>query len=230
MASKYWIKLYHEILYDRKMASMDDHLWRRVIECFLAAGEVNKKGFLPSLADMAWTLRTDEEVLETDLNELVRIGILEHREGRYFVTKFAKRQRAMSKAEYMRRLRDERQKDEYYQPSYGDSYQPVTNSNAEVEVDKEVEVDGQPSLSEYSAAFVNASHIPEKTTEKWIEALKTIRNEQQATPEHVTEAVKQLHEKKFNISGPWSIINAVAIVLANEDGNHKIEAFFEEHQ
>src|SRR3990167_8543280 len=113
MSSKYWIKLYHEILHDRKVASLEDRLWRRVIECFLLAGEQNEGGYLPPLEDIAWTLRASTEELETDRNELISAGILEFHDGRYFVKKFAERQSPMDKSEYMRRLRGERQREEY---------------------------------------------------------------------------------------------------------------------
>ena len=129
MASKYWIKLYHEILYDRKLAALDDHLWRRILECFLMAGEQNEDGYLPPIDDIAWTLRVDTEQLETDLNELVRIGILELKDERYFVCKFATRQEPMEKAEYMRRKREEAKKDEHYQ-SLPTSDQSVNESNS----------------------------------------------------------------------------------------------------
>jgi len=133
MASKYWIKLYHEILHDRKMATLDNRIWRRAIECFLFAGDLDEEGYLPRLADMAWVLHLTEEELETDLNELVRLGILEHRDGLYFVRKFAERQAPLPKAEYMRRKRNEDQLQTYYQPRY----QSVTNGNADkIRIDK----------------------------------------------------------------------------------------------
>jgi len=136
MASKYWIKLYHEILHERKMAQLSDRLWRRSIEFFLFAGEIDDGGALPTLDDMAWTLHQSPEVLETDLGELAKVGITDQRGGKWFVTNFSKRQEKMDKAEYMRRLRDERQKDEYYQGQeepLPDSYQPVTNGNADTD-------------------------------------------------------------------------------------------------
>ena len=140
MASKYWIKLYHEILHERKMAQLSDHLWRRSIEFFLFAGEVDDDGALPTLDDMAWTLHQSPELIETDLAELANVGIVDQRGGRWFVTNFSKRQAKMDKAEYMRRLRNERQKDEYYQgdtEQLPDSYQPVTNSNTDkIRIDK----------------------------------------------------------------------------------------------
>lgn len=132
MSGKYWIKLYHEILRDRKMFALDDHLYRRVIEMFLMAGENDKEGYLPCLDDIAFTLRDNTEEIETDLNELIRIGILEFRDGYYFVAKFKERQDAMPKAEFNRRRRDKNKLLQYDQPDY----QPVTNSNAYSNTDK----------------------------------------------------------------------------------------------
>ena len=140
MAGKYWIKLYHEILYDRKLASLDDHLWRRILECFLMAGEQNEEGYLPPLDDIAWTLRADTEQLETDLNELIRIGILEFKDDRYFVRKFSNRQEPMDKAEYMRRKRDQEKAKEHYD-SLPPRYQPVTNSHIESDTDIDTDIE-----------------------------------------------------------------------------------------
>ena len=76
-----------------------------------------------------------------------------------------------------------------------------------------------PSLEKYSVAFVNKAHIHEQTTARWIEALKIIRNEQKATIEEMEQAVEALHKKKFHITGPWSVINAVSIVQADKARN-----------
>ena len=43
---KHWIKLWPELLYDPKMAQLDDHLWRVAVSCFLLAGEVDQHGGL----------------------------------------------------------------------------------------------------------------------------------------------------------------------------------------
>jgi hypothetical protein len=155
MASKYWIKLYHEILHDRKMAQLRDRLWRRVMECFLLAGEANDDGYLPSMDDMAWSLRADAEQLETELTELVQLGILQVIDGRYHVTKFSQRQEPMAKAEYMRRKRDTGQKAEYYQ----DGYQPVTNSNADTDIDK-IRIDKNQKAPILSAEKITNQELP----------------------------------------------------------------------
>lgn len=141
MSGKYWIKLYHEILHDKKVARLDDHIWRRVIECFLMAGENNDGGYLPSLDDMTWILRDQHEQIETDLNELVKVGILQIIDGRYLVRKFTERQAALPKAEYMSRKRKSETGEKYYQndtESLPDSYQPVTNGNRDTDTDIDI--------------------------------------------------------------------------------------------
>lgn len=187
MASKYWIKLYHEILDDPKMGTMPDRLWRRTIELFLVAGEFDYDGLLPSVRDVAYRLRlTDEELLD-DLNYLINEKIISQREdGIYYVTKFVDRQDPMSKAEYMRRKRDDIKRKEYYDLQYGDhrrkldsesandndglpdalrnSYQSVTRSNAGSNTDKirldEIRKDKN---TQYSGGI---SEIDEKDLEK----------------------------------------------------------------
>lgn len=107
MSYKYWIKLYHETLDDAKLGKLDDHLWRRTIEMFLLAGDQNEGGFLPKLEDMAWRLRTEEQDLEGDLRRLESKRIIEKRDDRWFVIKFAEHQAPMSDKERKRRERTE---------------------------------------------------------------------------------------------------------------------------
>jgi hypothetical protein len=76
MASRYWIKLYHEILDDPKMGRLSDALFRRTIELFLIAGDLNLQGLLPSPADIAWRLRVPEGELEPQMQALRAVGIL----------------------------------------------------------------------------------------------------------------------------------------------------------
>ena len=118
MASKYWIKLYHEILDDPKMGQLSDRLWRRAVEFFLMAGDVDEDGRLPSPSDMAWRLRISEEELIQDLQALSADGIeiVEHVDWTedWVVTKFEDRQGPVSDVERQRQSRDRRRKEEYY--------------------------------------------------------------------------------------------------------------------
>ncbi|KKL04947.1 hypothetical protein LCGC14_2610990 [marine sediment metagenome] len=111
MASKYWLKLYHEMLDDPKVAVLPDRYWRRMIECFLLAGDHNEKGVLPSVDHMAWKLRMDPDSLETDLVELGKLGIVEQIKGEWVVSNFDERQRPRTAAERNKLYRDRKRKD-----------------------------------------------------------------------------------------------------------------------
>jgi hypothetical protein len=110
----YWIKLYHEILDDPKMATMSDHLWRRTIELFMAAGRINKEGSLPSTKEVAWMLRTTEQDLAPDLEKIAANGIITKTDSGWFINKFSIRQAAVPDAERQRQHRERSHKAQYY--------------------------------------------------------------------------------------------------------------------
>lgn len=118
MAAKYWLKLYHEILDDPKLAKQPDRLWRRIIECFLLAGDNNKKGELPKLSDMAWRLRMKDDELEKDLQALSKLSVVKKIKDKWIVRKFEERQRARTPAERTKAHRD--QKDKNYTSGWFD--------------------------------------------------------------------------------------------------------------
>jgi hypothetical protein len=105
MAAKYWIKLYHEILEDSKMGRLPDNLWRRAIELFLMAGEVDNQGQLPCTGEIAWRLRLPEEMLEDELSRLESLGILTKNAAGWLVTNFAKRQAPTETIDRVRQFR-----------------------------------------------------------------------------------------------------------------------------
>lgn len=116
MASKYWIKLYHEVLDDPKMGRLTDRLFRRTIQCFLLAGEVDRGGLLPPLDDISWRLRPIPiEELETDFADLAGMGILHKTKDGWIVTNFARRQAPIPDAERMRRYRERKRLQDYYE-------------------------------------------------------------------------------------------------------------------
>lgn len=112
--SEYWIKLYHEILDDPKMATMDNDLWRFVIELFLAAGKINKGGYLPKPKQISWILRRDTEEVEGYLELAIEAGIIESVEGGYTVINFEKRQAASTDKERKEQQRERDRKKQYY--------------------------------------------------------------------------------------------------------------------
>ena len=131
MGAKYWLKMYHEALYDPKLASLADNLWRRFWELCLMAGELDAGGFLPNVDDMAWTIRTDTDTLTSELGQLAARSMVEPRiddegEERWFVRNFAKRQAASTTAKRMREYR-QRVKKEKEGDTDTDTYRTVTH-------------------------------------------------------------------------------------------------------
>lgn len=110
---KFWIKLWIEILHDTKMALLPDRLWRRGVECFCMAGERGDDGFLPTLEEMAWILRLQPEILESELVELQNSGILNVIDGRWVVVNFEERQRPRTSAERSRQYRKREGRKQY---------------------------------------------------------------------------------------------------------------------
>lgn len=141
MASKYWLKMYHEALYDPKLASLPDNLWRRFWECCLMAGELDQGGFLPPFNSISWTCRTGEDTLRAEFGQLAQAGLLElkldnEKQERWFVTNFSKRQAASDTAkrmrEYRKRQKEEIDTDNRYILNSNASVTGVTKSNGDI--------------------------------------------------------------------------------------------------
>lgn len=115
MANTFWIKLYLEILNDPKMGNLSDRLFRRSIELFLLAGDNDKDGLLPDIDDIAWRLRVDKESLQQDIQQLINLNILEYVDECLSVKNFAKWQGSIPINERMKKYRERKQKEEYYQ-------------------------------------------------------------------------------------------------------------------
>ena len=138
MAGKYYIKLFHVILDDPKMGTLGDRLWRRTIELFLMAGELDEDGWLPDIGEMSWRLRTDIATMKQELQELKKHEIVTHKKDRWFVVNFSKRQAAMSKKDLMRKKRKRDIKDHYQgEDVLPSGYQSVTSGNTDkIRLDK----------------------------------------------------------------------------------------------
>jgi len=115
----YWIKLYHEIIDDPKMAVLPDRLWRRLIELYLLAGKLctDKSGRLPDTRQLAWLLRMDTDDLQADISQLVSTGIVESIPEGWLIVNFNKRQSAATGTERLKQHRERKQKQQYYDSS-----------------------------------------------------------------------------------------------------------------
>ena len=96
MTNKFWIKLYIEILDDPKMGRLDNHLWRRAVECYLLAGQQGDDGALRPVEEMAWRLRLSVDKLLEDLHCLAEVGVVHEDHGAWVVTNSEARRSAPS--------------------------------------------------------------------------------------------------------------------------------------
>lgn len=105
MATKYYLKLYHEMLDDWKVLSLPDGLKWRFVQCLLVAGELNQDGWLPEIRQFAARIRPmNHDDLTADLSRLASAELVELRidsDGceRWFIPKFEKRQARSKNAE-----------------------------------------------------------------------------------------------------------------------------------
>lgn len=170
-----WAKMWIDTLYDPKMGTLDDHLWRRFFELMLLAKEYNDGGYLPSVRDIAWKLHATPEQLQTDLETLAEVKdddqdrplvILDG--DQWFIPAFTKRQEtAMESKERMRRLRE---RNKYLLPDCDDT---VTDRHTEVEVEVEVEAEEEverpasrtkPAVTDPEPPISNTPTIPPPAT------------------------------------------------------------------
>lgn len=228
MASTYWMKFYYDMLDDPKMGRMSDHLWRRVSEFLLIAGESGNGGYLPSVEDMSWRLRSTPEEITECLEAIARVGIVTLTPDGWFVINFAKRQDAASNAERQRLYREKLRK------SNENSNEPVTIRHTDIDIDidkdkdRDADVDSNNNIipetpyKPLEEAYVKATgaYIPVgggAQTHKWVDAFLKMNAIPGVTPDDITEALVILSEKNYQVVGPSSIINTVQGVVTNRN-------------
>jgi len=249
MKSRYWIKLYLEILDDLKMWKLPNHLWRRTIELFLLAGENGDDGALRPVEEISWRLRIPETVLAEDLLGLAEVGVVHEAEpGKWVVTNFQKRQMRESGAERTQHYRKHMCDDMSQVLKHnGDevvtsvsTLSPLISSESLSDSESESEGEGvgggtalstthapadcdEPCLSPLSTAFVNATRIPELTggPPRWITALETMQKAG-VEPIDVTNAVQELRDRDYSITTLSSIVNpAISAMSKRKTGGKK---------
>jgi len=132
-----WAKVYIEVIDDHKMGTLPDSLWRRVIELILLAKKNDKDGWLPGMIEMSWALRMSAEQLEADLEKLHQVGIVEPKEGNWYLTNFVKRQAFEPVVERVRNFRKRNEK-QSCNDSVTESYQTILDTDTDTDEDKEI--------------------------------------------------------------------------------------------
>lgn len=142
MASKYWLKLFHETIYDPKIMMRSPGARLRWYECLCLAGDLDREGKLPTIEHMLFVFRIPEEQLLDELSELTRAGMIVQEGDIYTVKNWTKRQGLMPDAERKYRDRDSKQKQEYYGQKVSDARtKSVRRSDADIDIDIDKETD-----------------------------------------------------------------------------------------
>ena len=146
MTTKYWIKLYVEILDDPKMATLPDRLWRRTIELFMCAGKLGDDGNLPDVSQLAWLMRMNSEELLLDLKQITLTGIIKQTDSGWFISKFTDRQAPVTPTRRMQEYRDRTQKHQYYD-DVTNPLRDVTQTQIQNRIEAEVTDTSHPTVT-----------------------------------------------------------------------------------
>lgn len=147
---KTWIKMYPEMLHDRKMRKLTEREQLVFMKLLLLAGQEDKNGVLPADEDIALELYMKVTDVKKSLKTLTDAGLLTDRNGVTVVTNFEKRQETnLTGAEKVARYRERKRVTEGKVTSVtneGYTCNPnVTDegyiSNEKVTVEEEVEVE-----------------------------------------------------------------------------------------
>ena len=104
---KTWIKMYPEMLHDRKMRKLTEREQLVFMKLLLLAGQEDKNGVLPADEDIALELYMKVTDVKKSLKTLIDAGLLTDRNGVTVVTNFEKRQETnLTGAEKVARYRE----------------------------------------------------------------------------------------------------------------------------
>jgi len=224
MASKYWLKLFHETIYDPKIMMRSPGARLRWYECLCLAGDVNRDGELPSIEHMVFVFRVSEEQLLDELSELVRAGMIVQNGDAYIVKNWTKRQSQMPDAERKYRDRDSAQKKEYYGEKVSESVtNSVRNSDADIDIDKEVDVDkeldadvsGGGLQSTFTELYPALRPRNEADQATWTAAYLRM-NANGVTPAIMRRASRELADKRMKVASPASLEKPCLMVMQKD--------------
>lgn len=201
MSERYWIKLYHEILDDPKMATLNDSQWRFVIELFLIAGRTSSDGHIPDAHKIAWILRRDEKVVEKQLTEIKKVGIISKNNTGWIVDHFFDRQQPSTDAERKRQQRERDHQKQYY------GEKDVTNQSQNVTQNRLTDTEQNRTELDASIALVFKEYENniELLTKRTSEAIGSWLDDK-TPPEWIIDAI---HEAADHGARNWKYIEAI---------------------
>jgi len=209
-----WVKVYTEMLDDPKLAKIDEAIKWRFIELILVAAECDAGGAFivgdseMTIDDIAWRLREDKIKLSSDIELLIKAGIL-HKDGTVLeIPKFADRQGPTQKekrASWKERQQKRRER------VTRDSQNPADNSHAlEKSREEKNRVDEVPEqrgdFALFNDTFQAKTRMTNYTPIVAIKAFEQITTAG-ATINDMVKAIEEMAKKGYAISSPASIVN-----------------------
>lgn len=163
-----WIKLYTEILHDRKFRKMTERQQLVCLKLFLLAGQEDQGGQLPSLEDISLELyMPNQKQLRADLDRLTDLGILSFDGETWIVINFQKRQEsALTGYERVKRYRENRKvindNTMITDDNADDNAVSVINDTKMITVDKDIDIEEEiEEDKELKRESVNTSSLSE---------------------------------------------------------------------
>ena len=229
MSGMPWVKIYTEILDDVKLSRLSDEQKWRFIQLILLAAECDAEGALVTgdtsmtHAEVSWRLRCDTKTLSQDIEKLADQGLVYYEDDALIVAKFSDRQ-GPTQEEKRKQWRERQQKRRFNAKkkivTRDTSVTPalVTPLEEEKEEEEEERLNNH-DYSRLSAAFVNATKIPELTggIDKWVKALDKLGTAG-VEESDIENAVTILREKDYSITSLSSIVNAAISEMSKRKG------------
>lgn len=224
MAHKLWLKLWHKILDDSKMARLPDDLWRRSIEFFVLAGEKDSDGELPNLDEICWRLRIPETVVQTQMDQLESVGILKKDSGVWRVVNYSHyQQKPMTGAERVRIWRECNERgNETLQETLPRGEEKRGEENINGYKPKRAKTRSLSYSAEYDKIkehFIAVSGIGEDKTnyttwkKQWYDPINALlgiaKNDTDLLAGLIEDAIKKLRDGKCTIKAPISLVATV---------------------
>lgn len=222
MASKYWLKLFHETIYDPKIMMRSPGARLRWYECLCLAGDIDKDGELPSIEHMLFVFRISEEQLLDELSELARAGMIVQTGDTYVVKNWTKRQGKMDGAERTARYRETKHHEEYagcVTNNIKPCDESVTNRYADVDIDKEVEVDKEVDADSGGGLQTLFSQLypglKPRNPSDWDAGFRELITNN-VTPSVLGRAAAELANKGMKVTSPGSLLRPCLMVMQRE--------------
>jgi hypothetical protein len=233
MTTMPWFRFYSEILNDRKLGRIckKTNQPKAVVigfwTCLLClASDSPQRGTLLLSEEIPYTLEDLEdetglaaEVITQLLSEFRSLGMVDGKDTIELIN-WSKRQfRSDNSTARVKKHRESKRSDETLQKRCGNVIESESDAESEQETEVEEEYNPDSPYRKLFDAFLEQSGISE-TLINIPKADRSINNWIKAGvgEDQVRRAVVELQDKGFAITGPWSIDNAINIVLSRDGG------------